>query len=88
MHQNIDSAILKALSLKVDTASISSHGGSGFSSTYKIVSKDQDGKDKLYFVKTGKGRDSEVMFAGELDFAHSCALLRNCLVLAIIDLLY
>ncbi|KAE8449684.1 hypothetical protein EG329_007459 [Mollisiaceae sp. DMI_Dod_QoI] len=64
MAPKIDSAILKALSLDATTTSIASHGGSGFASTFKLSSKDTNGKEKLYFVKTGKGKDSEVMFAG------------------------
>jgi len=71
MPQKIDSAILKALSLNADTASISSHGGSGFSSTFKISAKDGDGNNKLYFVKTGKGKDSEVMFVGQYECSWS-----------------
>lgn len=66
MSSKIDSAILKALALDAESASISSHGGSGFSSTFKIQAKNSDGFEKLYFVKTGKGKDSEIMFAGRL----------------------
>jgi hypothetical protein len=64
MAPRIDPAIIKALSLDAATTTIASHGGSGFASTFKITSKSDDGKDKLYFVKQGKGKDSEVMFAG------------------------
>lgn len=64
MTPTIDPAILKALSLEVSTTTISSHGGSGFASTFKIKSNTEDGEEKLYFVKMGKGRASEVMFAG------------------------
>ncbi|KAF4637512.1 hypothetical protein G7Y89_g555 [Cudoniella acicularis] len=64
MPPKIDEAILSALSLDAAAATITSHGGSGFASTFKITSQGNDGKEKLYFVKTGKGKDSEVMFTG------------------------
>lgn len=64
MSPKIDPAIIKALSLDVSTTTIASYGGSGFASTFKIASKTEDGEEKLYFVKMGKGRASEVMFAG------------------------
>jgi len=63
MAPKIDPAILKALSLEASTTTIANHGGSGFATTLKITST-VDGKEKLFFVKTGKGRDSEIMFAG------------------------
>lgn len=73
MPPAIDPAILKALNLDVATTTIASHGGSGFSSTAKLTSKvfekDKDGKEteteKMFFVKMGKGKESEVMFAGK-----------------------
>ncbi|KUJ08598.1 Ketosamine-3-kinase [Mollisia scopiformis] len=65
MPPKIDPAILKALSLDEANTTISSHGGSGFVSTFKLTTKDKDEKEKLYFVKTGKGRECEIMFAGE-----------------------
>ncbi|CZR53835.1 related to fructosamine-3-kinase [Phialocephala subalpina] len=65
MAPKIDPAILKALSLDAATTTITTHGGSGFASTFKLSTKDSDGNEKLYFVKMGKGKDSEVMFAGE-----------------------
>ncbi|KAL2066523.1 hypothetical protein VTL71DRAFT_2594 [Oculimacula yallundae] len=64
MAPNIDPAILKALSVDAASTTIVSHGGSGFSSTYKLSSRGSDGQEKLHFVKTGK-KGSEVMFAGE-----------------------
>lgn len=67
MSPILDPAILKALSLDVALTSITSHGGSGFSSTAKITTK-VDGEEKLYFVKTGSGKDAEIMFAGEYLF--------------------
>ncbi|KAK9798641.1 putative protein-ribulosamine 3-kinase [Seiridium cardinale] len=64
MAPNVDSAILTALGLDPATTNIASHGGSGFASTFKISST-VDGQDKNYFVKTGSGTDSELMFKGE-----------------------
>jgi len=63
MTPKIDSAILKALNLDAATTTIANHGGSGFATTLKITSS-VDGKEKLFFVKMGKGKDSEIMFAG------------------------
>jgi len=65
MALKIDPAILKALSLEASTTTIANHGVSGFATTLKITST-VDGKEKLFFVKTGTGRDSEIMFAGTL----------------------
>ncbi|KAG6360342.1 hypothetical protein INS49_011400 [Diaporthe citri] len=64
MAPTVDSAILAALGLDPDTTKQASHGGSGFSSTFKI-SGTKDGKEVRYFVKTGTGTDAKVMFAGE-----------------------
>ncbi|KAG4216680.1 hypothetical protein PC116_g34839, partial [Phytophthora cactorum] len=57
-------AILEALGLDAQATKIASHGGSGFASTFKLSST-VDGKEKNYFVKTGTGSDSELMFKGE-----------------------
>lgn len=59
----IDPAILDALGLAPDQAKMASHGSSGFSSTFKITAT-VDGEQKNYFVKTGSGKSSEVMFRG------------------------
>ncbi|CZS99886.1 related to fructosamine-3-kinase [Rhynchosporium graminicola] len=64
MAPKIDPAILKVLSLDAASTTLASHGGSGFSSTYKLSSRASDGQEKSYFVKTG-GMGSAVMFAGE-----------------------
>lgn len=64
MAPKIDPEILKVLSLNSETTTLSSHGGSGFSSTFKLTTKNSNGEEKLFFVKIGKGKDSEVMFAG------------------------
>ena len=63
MAPAVDSAILEALGLSSETTKIASHGGSGFSSTFKLSST-QDGRVTNYFVKTGSGKDAEVMFKG------------------------
>jgi len=65
MTPKIDPAILKALSLDAATTTIASHGGSDFASTFKITSKGSDGEEELFFLKQGKGKKSETMFAGE-----------------------
>ncbi|KZF20724.1 Ketosamine-3-kinase [Xylona heveae TC161] len=65
----LDSAIVKALSLDPAVISVASHGGSGFSSTSKVSTTvtSPEGKEEKrnFFVKTGKGRDAEIMFEGE-----------------------
>ncbi|PSR87055.1 Fructosamine/Ketosamine-3-kinase [Coniella lustricola] len=60
----VDPAILDALGLDADSAKQASHGGSGFSSTYRLTGF-KDGKPVSYFVKTGLGKDAEIMFRGE-----------------------
>lgn len=64
MAPSVDPAILKALGLSADETKMTSHGGSGFASTFKLSST-VDGKQKNFFVKTGTGRNAEVMFRGE-----------------------
>ncbi|KAK4187577.1 Fructosamine/Ketosamine-3-kinase [Podospora australis] len=64
MLPNVDPAILSALNLEATSSKLLSHGGSGFSSTYKLVAA-KDGKELTYFVKTGTGPDAEIMFRGE-----------------------
>lgn len=59
----VDSAILQALGLDARNTKQASHGGSGFASTFKLTGV-KDGKEVNYFVKTGTGKDSEVMFRG------------------------
>lgn len=63
MAPSVDSAILKALGLDAGVTKIATHGGSGFSSTFKLIST-VDGKEVMYFVKTGAGKDAEIMFRG------------------------
>ena len=63
----IDSAVAKLLSLDASNTSVSSAGGGGMSSasTSKIVTRLSDGSSKYYFMKTGSGKDAEIMFTGE-----------------------
>lgn len=67
----VDPAIVAALGLDPQTATIRSHGGSGFSSTFQVTGRRvQDpgqgpGPDVQFFVKTGAGADAAVMFRGE-----------------------
>ena len=63
----LDSAVLDALPAGLDASQItvSSHGGSDFSSTAKISAMLPDGTEKLFFMKTAEGQDARVMFAGE-----------------------
>lgn len=63
MPPSIDSAILTALNLDENHTTISSAGGSGFSSTFKL-STTKDGQPFDYFVKTGSGDGARVMFEG------------------------
>ena len=61
----LDPAITRSLSLVHSSTSVKAHGGSGFSMTAKITSQLDDGSKKEYFLKTGRGKDAEVMFKGE-----------------------
>lgn len=63
----VDKAILALLQLDPDKTSVTSHGGAGmsFASTSKITTELEDGTSKSFFMKTGKGRDAEIMFEGE-----------------------
>ena len=61
----LDSAVVRALSLDPAKTNVKSHGGSGFSTTAKISTTLEDGTGKHFFMKTGKGKDAEVMFRGE-----------------------
>jgi protein-ribulosamine 3-kinase len=62
----LDPAVAKLLDLDSATTTVSSAGGGGCSSasTSKIVSKLQDGTEKVFFMKTGSGEDAKVMFEG------------------------
>ncbi|KAF2476278.1 Ketosamine-3-kinase [Lindgomyces ingoldianus] len=63
----LDPAVIKLLDLDPETTSVSSSGGGGCSSasTSKITSKLSDGTERCFFMKTGRGKDAEVMFEGE-----------------------
>lgn len=64
----LDPALIELLSLDPANTTISSHGGGGMSSasTYKLTTKLLDGSEKKYFIKTGRGADAAVMFAGPM----------------------
>ncbi|KAK3392221.1 Fructosamine/Ketosamine-3-kinase [Sordaria brevicollis] len=72
MSPPIDPSILRALGLNPNdpssfSASLSSHGGSSFSSTSKLsISSPASGSQKTYFLKTATGpSSSSIMFTGE-----------------------
>lgn len=64
MGSYVDAAIINALDLDAFTARMTSHGGSGFTSTFKVTAT-KDGKPVKYFVKTGLGDGAMLMFRGE-----------------------
>ncbi|KAJ0302284.1 hypothetical protein COL5a_010918 [Colletotrichum fioriniae] len=70
MAPNVDPAILEALQLDPEQTEIASHGGSGFASSFKLTSV-IDGQPTNFFVKTGSGKDAEVMFRDFLDLGSS-----------------
>ena len=63
----LDSTIAQLLSLDPNSTSVSTHGGGGMSSasTAKITTSLRDGSNKQFFMKTGVGKEAEVMFEGE-----------------------
>ncbi|KAF2731020.1 Ketosamine-3-kinase [Polyplosphaeria fusca] len=63
----LDPAVVKLLKLDPDNTSVASAGGGGMSSasTSKITAKLSDGTEKMFFMKTGRGKEAEVMFEGE-----------------------
>ncbi|TID16948.1 gb [Venturia nashicola] len=63
----LDSAVAAVLKVDIAKTTVSSAGGGGCSSasTAKITTTLPDGKEKKFFMKTGHGRDAEVMFEGE-----------------------
>lgn len=65
----LDSAIVSLLDLDPESTTISSAGGCGMSSaaTNKITTKLSDGSIKEYFMKTGIGKQAEIMFKGEYE---------------------
>lgn len=62
----VDSAIIEALSLDPEQTKITSHGASGFASSFKLTSV-IDGQPTNFFVKMGSGKDAEIMFRGQSD---------------------
>ncbi|KAH8593248.1 Fructosamine/Ketosamine-3-kinase [Bisporella sp. PMI_857] len=64
MAPKLDPSIVKALSLDLSKTTISSHGSSGFASTFKITTAVNE-QEKLFFIKTGTGKGGEIMFTGE-----------------------
>lgn len=62
----LDEAVVKLLKLNPETTSVASAGGGGCSSasTSKITTKDENGNNKYYFMKSGSGKDAEIMFEG------------------------
>jgi protein-ribulosamine 3-kinase len=62
----LDPAVIQLLNLDAESTTVSSAGGGGCSSasTSKITSKLSDGTEKLFFMKTGRGEEAEVMFKG------------------------
>jgi protein-ribulosamine 3-kinase len=61
MSSHVDNAILETLRLDPTTTIVSTHGSSGFSSTFKVSSGKQ-----LYFVKTKGGSGAKDMFIGRI----------------------
>jgi protein-ribulosamine 3-kinase len=57
---NIDPAILRALNIDASSAEISTHGGSGFASTFRIITPTTS-----IFVKQSSSPGAEIMFQGE-----------------------
>jgi hypothetical protein len=62
----LDPAVIELLKLDPEKTTVSPAGGGGCSSasTSKITSQLSDGSVKLYFMKTGRGKDAEIMFEG------------------------
>ncbi|KAG0131828.1 Fructosamine/Ketosamine-3-kinase [Tuber indicum] len=67
MLRAITPALLAALSLNPGTSTVKHHGGGGFASTFKIETETEDGRKEMVFVKTGTGKDAEIMFRGEYE---------------------
>jgi protein-ribulosamine 3-kinase len=70
----LDPAVVQLLGLDPDKTNVSSAGGGGMSSasTSKIVSHVEDGTEKAYFMKTGSGKEAEIMFKGARIVSHIC----------------
>jgi protein-ribulosamine 3-kinase len=72
----LDEAVIKLLKVDPELTSVSAPAGAGSSSasTSKISTKDDNGKTKHFFMKTGSGKDAEVMFQGRLETTHPLVL--------------
>jgi hypothetical protein len=70
----LDPAVLELLSLSPSRTNVSSAGGSGCSSasTAKITAT-LDSTERQFFMKTGVGKDAEVMFKGIVPFSQPSA---------------
>ena len=66
----LDPAVANILGLNPEKTKVSSAGGGGCSSasTSKIVTQLEDGSEKAYFLKTGSGKEAQVMFEGMASF--------------------
>jgi hypothetical protein len=73
-NMRLDPAVIQLLGLDPDKTYVSSAGGGGMSSasTSKIVSQLGDGTEKAYFMKTGSGKEADVMFEGACVVSHAC----------------
>ena len=71
----LDPAVVKLLSLDPENTSVSSDGGGGCSSasTSRITAKLDDGSEKMFFMKTGRGKDAELMFEGKYSSLYACS---------------
>jgi hypothetical protein len=76
MAPNVDPEILKALGIK-GQAKMAPHGGSGFSSTFKL-SATVNGQPMNYFVKAGTGSGAELMFRGMMHMLECDSLIYSC----------
>jgi len=63
----LDPAVIKLLQLDPEKTSVSSAGGGGCSSasTSKITTTLDNGSRKQFFMKTGSGKDAQIMFEGQ-----------------------
>jgi protein-ribulosamine 3-kinase len=61
----LDDNVVELLGLDPDKTSVSSAAsGCSSASTSKIVTRDANGAEKQFFMKSGSGDDAEVMFRG------------------------
>jgi protein-ribulosamine 3-kinase len=62
----LDDSVVRLLGIDPMKTALSSAGSGGCSSasTYKIVTRDANGAEKQFFMKSGSGEDAEVMFRG------------------------